>query len=153
MAVAIDVYTAQVLPQWKDRITSPPGPSSPNLVNTEGICLDSQSYDYLIPQVDGRIVVGGAGQMFWHKRVEWLDNVLDDELVWGAAACFEKYIQKHFRGWRRAAPRRSGCGQALWTTVAALCRIWERFSGSRGSSPMLGPRAMAYRQYFFLIKV
>ncbi|GKT56349.1 FAD dependent oxidoreductase superfamily protein [Colletotrichum tofieldiae] len=99
IVVAIDVYyTAQVLPQWKDRITSAPGPSSPNLVNTEGIRLDSQSYDYLIPQVDGRIVVDGAGQMFWHKRVEWLDNVLDDELLWGVAACFEKYMQKHFRG-------------------------------------------------------
>ncbi|KAK2756351.1 FAD dependent oxidoreductase superfamily protein [Colletotrichum kahawae] len=109
VVVATNGYTAQVLPQYADRIvpvrgicsriTSLRGAHTPHLVNTYGIRFDGVNNDYLIPRADGSIVVGGARQMFWHRRAEWFDNVRDDELVPRAAAYFDGYMQRLFRGW------------------------------------------------------
>ncbi|EMR69616.1 putative fad dependent oxidoreductase superfamily protein [Eutypa lata UCREL1] len=106
---ATNGYTAQVLPEYTDRIVpvrgicsrivTPRGPNSPHLVNTYGIRFDPSNNDYLIPRADGSIVVGGARQRFWHVRDQWFDNVRDDELVADAVSYFDGYMQRHFRGW------------------------------------------------------
>ncbi|KAK1460213.1 FAD dependent oxidoreductase superfamily protein [Colletotrichum melonis] len=123
VVVATNGYTAQVLPQYEDRIvpvrglcsriTTPGGPNSPHLVNTYGIRFDARNNDYLIPRADGSIVVGGARQMFWHKRGEWFDNVRDDELVKGASPYFDGYMQRHFRGWEESG----ATTERVWTGI------------------------------------
>lgn len=123
VVVATNGYTAQVLPQYEDRIvpirgicsriTSPRGPNTPHLVNTYGIRFDSSNNDYLIPRADGSIVVGGARQMFWHKRDTWFDNVRDDELVRDAAPYFDGYMQRHFRGWEESGAKT----ERVWTGI------------------------------------
>lgn len=106
---ATNGYTAQVLPEYKDRIipvrgicshiSSSKGRDTPHLVNTYGIRFDARNNDYLIPRADGSIIVGGARQRFWHKKDQWFDNVRDDELVTNAVSYFDGYMQRHFRGW------------------------------------------------------
>ncbi|KAK7457475.1 hypothetical protein CaCOL14_001504 [Colletotrichum acutatum] len=123
VVVATNGYTAQVLPQYEDRIvpvrglcsriTTPGGPNGPHLVNTYGIRFDARNNDYLIPRADGSIVVGGARQMFWHKRGEWFDNIRDDELVKGASPYFDGYMQRHFRGWEESG----ATTERVWTGI------------------------------------
>ncbi|KXH26197.1 FAD dependent oxidoreductase [Colletotrichum nymphaeae SA-01] len=85
----------------------------PHLVNTYGIRFDARNNDYLIPRADGSIVVGGARQMFWHKRGEWFDNVQDDELVKGASPYFDGCMQRHFRGWEESG----ATTERVWTGI------------------------------------
>ncbi|KAI8297025.1 putative oxidoreductase OrdL [Colletotrichum sp. SAR11_240] len=135
VVVATNGYTAQVLPQYEDRIvpvrgicsriTSPRGARAPHLVNTYGIRFDAVNNDYLIPRADGSIVVGGARQMFWHKRAERFDNVRDDELVRDAAPYFDGYMQRLFRGWEDSG--------------AEVDRVWTGIMGySSDFMPHLG---------------
>ncbi|KAI8255213.1 putative oxidoreductase OrdL [Colletotrichum sp. SAR11_239] len=135
VVVATNGYTAQVLPRYEDRIVpvrgicsriaSPKGARAPHLVNTYGIRFDAVNNDYLIPRADGSIVVGGARQMFWHKRAEWFDNVRDDELVRGAAPYFDGYMQRLFRGWEDSG--------------AEVDRVWTGIMGySSDFMPHLG---------------
>lgn len=112
---ATNGYTAQVLPEYTDRIVpvrgicsrivTTQGPNSPHLVNTYGIRFDSSNNDYLIPRADGSIIVGGARQRFWHMREQWFDNVRDDELVADAVSYFDGYMQRHFRGWEASGAK------------------------------------------------
>ncbi|KAH0423422.1 FAD dependent oxidoreductase [Colletotrichum camelliae] len=124
VVVATNGYTAQVLPQHADRIvpvrgicsriTSARGAHTPHLVNTYGIRFDGVNNDYLIPRADGSIVVGGARQMFWHRRAEWFDNVRGDG-----------YMQRLFRGWEDSG--------------AEVDRVWTGIMGySSDFMPHLG---------------
>ncbi|KAF2019915.1 FAD dependent oxidoreductase [Aaosphaeria arxii CBS 175.79] len=120
---ATNGYTAQILPEYKDkivpvrgicsRISSPRGVATPHLVNTYGIRFDARNNDYLIPRADGSIVVGGARQRFWHHREQWFDNVRDDELVADAVSYFDGYMQRHFRGWEDSGAKVS----EVWTGI------------------------------------
>ncbi|KAH7303824.1 FAD dependent oxidoreductase-domain-containing protein [Stachybotrys elegans] len=120
---ATNGYTAQVLPEYRDRIVpvrgicshiaSPKGCDNPHLVNTYGIRFDGRNNDYLIPRADGSIVVGGARQRFWHVRDQWFDNVRDDELVNDAVSYFDGYMQRHFRGWEDSETKPT----KVWTGI------------------------------------
>lgn len=123
---ATNGYTAQVLPEYTDRIvpvrgicshiTSPKGRATPHLVNTYGIRFDAVNNDYLIPRADGSIVVGGARQRFWKYRDQWFDNVKDDELVTDAVSYFDGYMQRHFRGWENSEAKAA----RVWTGSESL---------------------------------
>ncbi|KAJ0274001.1 hypothetical protein COL940_009597 [Colletotrichum noveboracense] len=110
VVVATNGYTAQVLPQYEDRIvpvrgicsriTSPKGARTPHLVNTYGIRFDAVNNDYLIPRADGSIVVGGAPY-------------------------FNGYMQRLFRGWEDSG--------------AEVDRVWTGIMGySSDFMPHLG---------------
>jgi glycine/D-amino acid oxidase-like deaminating enzyme len=106
---ATNAYTSQILPEYTRSITpirgicshidSPQGKKSPHLVNSYAIRFDSRNFDYLIPRADGSIVVGGAGQQFWHNRARWFGTVNDSEMVEEAVSYFDGYMQRLFRGW------------------------------------------------------
>ncbi|KAI1860380.1 uncharacterized protein JN550_011532 [Neoarthrinium moseri] len=120
---ATNAYTSQLLPEYANRIVpirgvcshivSSKGAHSPHLVNTYGIRFNSRHYDYLIPRADGSIVVGGAGQRFWHMKDQWFDNVRDDELVANAVPYFDDYMQRNFRGWESSDAK----AEQVWTGI------------------------------------
>lgn len=138
---ATNGYTAQVLPEYKDRIipvrgicsriASPKGPKSPHLVNTYGIRFDARNNDYLIPRPDGSIIVGGARQRFWHKREAWFDNIRDDELVEEAVSYFDGYMQRHFAGWQDSEAKVTN----VWTGIMGYSADFLPHLGSVPDKP------------------
>jgi glycine/D-amino acid oxidase-like deaminating enzyme len=104
-----NAYTGALLPQYQEkivpvrgvccRITTPKGMKAPHLPCTYSLRFDATQYDYLIPRLDGSIVVGGARAIFWHERDSWYGNSNDGELVKDGEKYFEGYMQKYFHGW------------------------------------------------------
>ena len=102
-------YTAGVLSQYKDKIipvrglcshiVTPEGRPSPHLANTYSIRFGPGTYDYLIPRVDGSIVLGGGTQRYKTERALWYDVADDSRLIEPAKDYFDGYMQKHFSGW------------------------------------------------------
>jgi glycine/D-amino acid oxidase-like deaminating enzyme len=118
-----NAYTPALLPRYRNKIvpvrgicsqiTSPKGRDSPHLPNTYSLRFDNQQYDYLIPRVDGSIIVGGARKAFWHIKDSWFGNINDDELVNGGNEYFENYMQKYFRGWEDSGAKL----EKIWTGI------------------------------------
>jgi glycine/D-amino acid oxidase-like deaminating enzyme len=118
---ATNGYTGQLLPEYArsitpirgvcSHITVPQEREAPHLVNTYAIRFDNRNYDYLIPRTDGSIIVGGARQRFWHNPARWFGTVRDDELVEEAVPHFERYMQRHFRGWENTQAKT----ESVWT--------------------------------------
>ena len=102
-------FTAGILPEYAQkivpcrglcsRIVTPDPNKAPFLNNT--YCLQRPGhgmYDYLIPRVDGSIIVGGAKSTMSDKSV-WYDNPNDNELIEPAKGYFDGYMQRGFIGW------------------------------------------------------
>jgi glycine/D-amino acid oxidase-like deaminating enzyme len=130
-----NAYTPALLPRYRNKIvpvrgicsqiTSPKGRDSPHLPNTYSLRFDDQQYDYLIPRVDGSIIVGGARKAFWHIKDSWFGNINDNELVQGGDEYFESYMQNYFKGWEDSG--------------AKLAKIWTGIMGySSDFVPHLG---------------
>ncbi|OAA57389.1 FAD dependent oxidoreductase [Niveomyces insectorum RCEF 264] len=120
---ATNAYTASLLPEYKDRIvpvrgicshiapppssSSSPGqppaspPRPPSLSMSYMLRWSPTAYEYLIPRLDGSIVVGGARSEYLSDLGCWYDNVGDDALIGAAAHYFDGYMQRNFTAWEK----------------------------------------------------
>ncbi|KAH8645542.1 FAD dependent oxidoreductase [Tricladium varicosporioides] len=106
---ATNGYISSVLPEFADRIVPVRGVCShivlpkekqyaPLLQNSYTIYWSSSVYDYMIPRLDGSIILGKSKSKQYGVE-SWYDNVNDDKLIEGAASSVENYMQRYFRGW------------------------------------------------------
>ncbi|EFW98514.1 FAD dependent oxidoreductase superfamily [Grosmannia clavigera kw1407] len=117
---ATNGYTAAIAPQFHARIVPVRGICShiavadpdnrrreraarPPLANSYSLRYGPGLADYLIPRLDGSIVVGGAKGAFWHDRSQWYGVTDDTRLIEPAADYFDGLMQRHFRGWEQSA--------------------------------------------------
>lgn len=117
---ATNGYTASVLPEFGDKIVPVRGicshlvvprrqgqaqdaaaPQAPMLPHSYMLRWSPTEYDYLVPRLDGSVVVGGARAKYYRDLGCWYDCVDDGALITtgGAHRHFDGYMQKHFRGW------------------------------------------------------
>lgn len=117
---ATNAYTAALLPEFEGKIIPVRGICSrivsakkpaPTLSNSYIIRQGALEYDYLIPRLDGSIVVGGARSKYFHNKDSWYGNVQDDQLIEGAKDYFDGYMQRTFRGWEESGASTS----EVWT--------------------------------------
>ena len=109
-------FTAGLVPEYArkivpcrgicSRIVTPDPNKAPYLNNTYCLRTGPGMYDYLIPRVDGSIIVGGAkAAMSTTDKSVWYDNVNDDELIEPAKEHFDGYMQRRFLGWEESGAR------------------------------------------------
>ncbi|KXJ84742.1 FAD dependent oxidoreductase [Microdochium bolleyi] len=119
---ATNAYTSSILPEFADKIVPvrgicshiKPGKSpAPLLPNSYIIRWSDAEYEYLIPRLDGSIVVGGARSVYYHDLQSWYDNVNDNKLIESAKTHFDGYMQRVFRGWEDSGAYTS----KVWTGV------------------------------------
>lgn len=102
-------FTAGMLPEYTNkiipckgvcsRIVTPNLAKAPYLNNTYSIRAGPGIYDYLIPRVDGSIIVGGAKATMTKDKSVWYGNTDDSELYGPARDYFDDYMQRTFIGW------------------------------------------------------
>ena len=117
---ATNAYTSAILPEYVDKIVPVRGICShivsgqqpaPTLSNSYIIRSSPTAYEYLVPRLDGSIVVGGARSEYLEDLECWYNNVNDDKLIDKAKNYFDNYMQRHFRGWVDSQAKTS----AVWT--------------------------------------
>ncbi|CCT74878.1 related to oxidoreductase [Fusarium fujikuroi IMI 58289] len=104
---ATNAYTGSLLPEYKSKIIpyravcsriKTPGPH-PFLNNTYALRFSDWNFDYLIPRLDGSIIVGGARDAYIRSVDSWYGNVDDTQVIDEARSYFDGYMQRHFHGW------------------------------------------------------
>ncbi|KAF5589650.1 uncharacterized protein FSUBG_11075 [Fusarium subglutinans] len=104
---ATNAYTSSLLPEYKSKIIpyravcsriKTPGPH-PLLTNTYALRFSDWNFDYLIPRLDGSIIVGGARDAYIRLVDSWYGNVDDTQVIDEARSYFDGYMQRHFHGW------------------------------------------------------
>ncbi|KAG9496258.1 hypothetical protein J7337_012842 [Fusarium musae] len=104
---ATNAYTGSLLPEYKSKIIpyravcsriKTPGPHS-LLNNTYALRFSDWNFDYLIPRLDGSIIVGGARDAYIRSVDSWYGNVDDTQVIEEARSYFDGYMQRHFHGW------------------------------------------------------
>ncbi|KAG5786921.1 hypothetical protein H9Q69_014008 [Fusarium xylarioides] len=104
---ATNAYTGSLLPEYKNKIIpyravcsriKTPGPH-PLLNNTYALRFSDWNFDYLIPRLDGSIIVGGARDAYIRSVDSWYGNVDDTQVIEEARSYFDGYMQRHFHGW------------------------------------------------------
>lgn len=117
---ATNAYTSFLLPEFSDMIVPVRGICShiapgklpaPPLSNSYIIRWSGNEYEYLIPRLDGGIVVGGARSRYFLDLDSWYKNVEDDKLIEPARTHFDGYMQRVFRGWNDSGASTS----KVWT--------------------------------------
>ncbi|RAL03233.1 NAD(P)/FAD-dependent oxidoreductase [Aspergillus ibericus CBS 121593] len=111
---ATNAYTGALLPQYKGFITPVKGQNShlaplPSfrppipLKNTYNLRFSTEYADYLVPQPNGTIILGGAKWTYDTDQASWW-NTVDDRTVInnGATAHFDSVMARHFHGWEDA---------------------------------------------------
>nr|RBQ95949.1 hypothetical protein FVER53263_08500 [Fusarium verticillioides] len=102
-----NAYTGSLLPEYKSKIIpyravcsriKTPGPH-PLLNNTYALRFSDWNFDYLIPRLDGSIIVGGARDAYIRSVDSWYGNVDDTQVIKEARSYFDGYMQRHFHGW------------------------------------------------------
>ncbi|KAH7309817.1 FAD dependent oxidoreductase [Stachybotrys elegans] len=121
--VATNAYTAALLPEYQDkiipyrtlcsRIVTPEDKLPPLLVNSYALRFNEWDYDYLIPRVDGSIIVGGARRTYLEHLQQWYGNVDDSKLMDVGRDYFDGYMQRNFRGWENSG----AYTDKVWTGV------------------------------------
>lgn len=109
---ATNGYTAALLPEFANKIVPVRGLCShivvpphkkpaPMLPHSYMIRWSPSEYEYLVPRLDGSVVVGGARSKYYQDLQSWYDRVDDDALITtgNAHRYFDGYMQKHFQGW------------------------------------------------------
>lgn len=107
---ATNGYTSSILPEFENKIVPVKGICShivprrkpaPHLPNSYIIRWSPTEYEYLIPRLDGSIVVGGARERYYKDLDSWYNTVEDDKLITTGNAHhhFDDYMQKYFKGW------------------------------------------------------
>ncbi|KAI1024117.1 hypothetical protein LB504_005042 [Fusarium proliferatum] len=118
--VATNAYTAALLPEYRDKIipyraicsrivaTNPP-----LLADSYAIRFSPTDFDYLIPRLDGSIIVGGARSAYFRYREDWYGSVDDTKVIERAKDYFEGYMQRDFRGWENSGAHTD----QVWTGI------------------------------------
>ncbi|KAH8660303.1 FAD dependent oxidoreductase [Xylariales sp. PMI_506] len=119
---ATNGYTSSLMPEFAEKIVPVRGICShikpvkkvaPFRSNSYMIRWSETNYEYLIPRLDGSIIVGGGRPDFYHDLPSWYGNVNDDSLIESATKYFDNYMQRVFHGWED-----SGAYTAkLWTGI------------------------------------
>lgn len=112
---ATNAYTSSILPEFEDKIVPVRGICSrivvpedrkpaPLLPHSYIMRWSPTEYEYLIPRLDGSIVVGGARTKYYQDLECWYNNVEDDKLITtgNAHRHFDGYMQKYFKGWENS---------------------------------------------------
>lgn len=112
---ATNGYTSSILPEFTDKIVPVKGlcsridvPESnkpaPMLPHSYIMRWSPTEYEYLIPRLDGSIVVGGARTKYYQDLDCWYNNVEDDKLITTGNAHhhFDNFMQKYFKGWEKS---------------------------------------------------
>lgn len=68
---------------------------------------------YLIPRLDGSIVVGGASSLFRPHLGEWYNDIDDSVLIESAKDFYDGYMQRTFAGWEDS----DAAVDQIWTGV------------------------------------
>ncbi|KAK1980883.1 FAD dependent oxidoreductase [Colletotrichum cereale] len=119
---ATNAYTSSLLPEFVDKIVpvrgicshiSPGKTPSPLLPHSYIVRWSDTEYEYLIPKLDGSIVVGGARSKYYHDLPSWYNNVSDDQLIESAKTHFDGYMQRVFHGWEDSGATTS----KVWTGI------------------------------------
>ncbi|KAH8900450.1 DAO-domain-containing protein [Thozetella sp. PMI_491] len=132
---ATNGYTSSVLPEFSEKIVPVRGicshivsdkTPSPLLSNSYILRWSPTRYEYLIPRLDGSIIVGGAREKYWHDLDLWYNNVEDDRLIESAKDHFDGYMQTYFHGWENSG--------------AKTAKVWTGIMGySSDGLPHVGP--------------
>ncbi|ETS81355.1 hypothetical protein PFICI_06357 [Pestalotiopsis fici W106-1] len=136
---ATNAYTAALLPELKDKIIPVrgtccrivPKTSTAVLKNSCTIRRSSIDSEYLVPLLDGSLVVGGGRVKYYHNKAEWYDNVADDELMRGTHPHFDGYMQRHFHGWEDSEAET----QEIWTGIMGHSADGVPFVGNLPDRP------------------
>ncbi|KAH7137384.1 FAD dependent oxidoreductase [Dactylonectria estremocensis] len=107
LVFATNAYTGALLPEYSTKIIPYRGvccriktpEKRPFLNNTYAIRFSDKEFDYLIPRLDGSIIVGGAHRTYIRDTKEWYGNVDDTKMMEQARSYFDGYMQRHFIGW------------------------------------------------------
>lgn len=112
---ATNAYTSSILPEFEDKIVPVRGICSrivvpedrrpaPLLPHSYIMRWSPTEYEYMIPRLDGSIIVGGARTRYYQDLGCWYDNVEDDKLITtgNAHRHFDGYMQKNFKGWENS---------------------------------------------------
>ncbi|KAK6213157.1 FAD dependent oxidoreductase [Colletotrichum tabaci] len=119
---ATNGYTSSLLPEFVDKIVpvrgicshiTPGKRPAPLLPNSYIVRWSDTEYEYLIPKLDGSIVVGGARSAYYHDLPAWYNNVNDDQLIESAKTHFDGYMQRVFHGWEDSGAYTS----KVWTGI------------------------------------
>jgi glycine/D-amino acid oxidase-like deaminating enzyme len=117
---ATNAYTSSLLPEFAGKIIpvrgmcshiSPTKKPAPHLPSTYIIRWSDTNYDYLIPRLDGSIILGGARSIFYRDLDSWYNNVDDGQLIEAGKSHFDGYMQRVFHGWEDSGAYTS----KLWT--------------------------------------
>ncbi|ORY65554.1 FAD dependent oxidoreductase [Pseudomassariella vexata] len=122
---ATNAYTSALLPEFTSKIVPVRGICShiavpatskkpaPTLQTSYILRWGNYEYEYLIPRLDGSIVVGGGRSRYYHDKASWYDNVNDDKLIEAAKPHFDGYMQRVFHGWEDSGAEATN----VWTGI------------------------------------
>jgi glycine/D-amino acid oxidase-like deaminating enzyme len=105
--------------------------AAPLFINSYCNRTDDNTNSYLIPRLDGSIIVGGAGQTFWPFRDQWYRNVDDSVLIDAAKDYYGDYMQRTYHGWENTGAQVSH----IWTGVMGYSFDSNPHIGSVPSKP------------------
>ncbi|CAG9953262.1 unnamed protein product [Clonostachys rosea f. rosea IK726] len=132
---ATNAYTSSLLPEFAGKIIpvrgmcshiSPTKKPAPHLPSTYIIRWSDTNYDYLIPRLDGSIILGGARSIFYRDLDSWYNNVDDGQLIEAGKSHFDGYMQRVFHGWEDSGAYTS----KLWTGIMGYSSDLMPFIGA-----------------------
>ncbi|KAI3400361.1 hypothetical protein diail_3378 [Diaporthe ilicicola] len=139
---ATNAYTSSILPELENKIVPVRGICShivprvkpaPHLPNSYIIRWSPTEYEYLIPRLDGSIIVGGARPSYYRDLNSWYNTVEDDKLITSGNAhhYFDDYMQKHFKGWEDSGAYTN----SVWTGIMGYSSDGWPFVGAVPNRP------------------
>ncbi|KIW46395.1 uncharacterized protein PV06_02067 [Exophiala oligosperma] len=139
--LATNAYTADISPQFKDhivpvrgicsRIVTPKGQVAPRMMQTYSVRHGPAMYDYLIPRLDGSIIVGGAKPNFWSDTSHWYDVKDDSKLIEPAKPYFDGLMQRTFAGWENSG----AYTDKVWTGIMGYSSDFMPYIGEMPGKP------------------
>ncbi|EXJ83390.1 hypothetical protein A1O1_07012 [Capronia coronata CBS 617.96] len=139
--LATNAYTADIAPQFKNhivpvrgicsRIVVPEGKVKPRLTQTYSIRQGPSMFDYLIPRLDGSIVVGGAKPNFWSDPSHWYNVKDDSQLIEPAKPYFDGLMQRTFIGWEDSG----AYTDKVWTGIMGYSSDFMPYIGDVPGKP------------------
>lgn len=136
-------YVSGLLPEYKRNIIPCKGicshievpkqnsSAAPLFINSYCNRTDDNTNSYLIPRLDGSIIVGGAAQTFRPFRDQWYRNVDDSILIDAARNYYGDYMQRTYHGWENTGAQVSH----IWTGVMGYSFDSNPHIGSVPSKP------------------
>lgn len=132
---ATNGYLSALLPQYADvvvpirgtacHITAEGLPDMPHLTHTYNIYQSPESREYLVPRLDGSIILGGGQILYRNEKELWYDSVDDSTLIElpdGSnvkSRYFEGYMSKHFSSWRNISYKEENIDYN-WTGIMGI---------------------------------